>query len=416
MACAFALAASGVVGLMLMPSHHGVAASTRIGTARVRAPIGIRMSAEPTDSDFASMRVSELKAILKARSVSIDGCFDKSSLVERAETYRDLLLSPPDPPPWAGGDPEEQGPRSGAAASLILLHGFGDSGGGFISSMGGPLIAMDGLRVVFPSAPRVVMGGFPVSSWLDASSQSSGAADPRTMLRAGDSMAKAAVDYVHALIRREVTRGVPADRIVVGGFSQGGLVAMRAALSFADAPLGGCLALSTFFGDDRASVAAANERLRLLVAHGMADTVVPPSEARRTEECLRRVAPHASVRCRVYEGMGHSSCEEEVRDLRAFLSNVVERSTQATHRSAAVRRSTRQDAVAVGASTAEREVGSADRVTVRVTGAPDTAARPEVPLESMSVGELKAWLLKEGISTADCFEKADLLARAEGKI
>ena len=85
------------------------------------------------------------------------------------------------------------------------------------------------------------------------------------MMRAGDAQAGTAVAYVHALIRREMARGVPAARIVVGGFSQGGLVATRAALSFADAPLGGALALSTFFGDERAAVAPANERLRVLV-------------------------------------------------------------------------------------------------------------------------------------------------------
>ena len=93
------------------------------------------------------MRAGELKALLSKKGVSIDGCFDKSSLVERAATYRELLEQPEIPllPAWSGADPVEQGPPD-AAASLILLHGFGDSGGGFISSVGGPLIAMDGLR------------------------------------------------------------------------------------------------------------------------------------------------------------------------------------------------------------------------------------------------------------------------------
>jgi hypothetical protein len=122
----------------------------------------------PRALDVESMRAGELKALLSSKGVSIDSCFDKSSLVERAMLYRDLLIRPetPDLPSWLGADPVEQGPQD-AAASLILLHGFGDSGGGFISSVGGPLIAMTGLRVSFPSAPRVTMGGFPVSSWLD---------------------------------------------------------------------------------------------------------------------------------------------------------------------------------------------------------------------------------------------------------
>merc|ERR1719161_625627 len=98
------------------------------------------------------------------------------------------------------------------------------------------------------------------------------------MMRADDTMVQRPVQYIHALIRREVARGVPSECIVVGGFSQGGLVAIRAALSFPDAPLGGALALSTFFGAESASVAPANARLRVLVAHGKADSMVPPDE------------------------------------------------------------------------------------------------------------------------------------------
>ena len=204
------------------------------------------------------MKAGKLKSLLKERSVSIEGCFDKASLLERAEQYRDLLEGPSPAPSWEGGDPVERGPQgAGAAASLILLHGFGDSGGGFISSMGGPLIAMDGLRIVFPSAPQQQLGGYPVSSWLQVAPPGAGgpAAAASAMMRANAAQVQKSVDYVHALIRREVARGVPADRVVVGGFSQGGLIATRAALSFPDARLGGALALSTFFGSDEAPVA-----------------------------------------------------------------------------------------------------------------------------------------------------------------
>ena len=161
-----------------------------------------------------------------------------------------------------------------------------------ISSMGGPLVAMLGLRVIFPSAAPTQVGGYSMSSWLSMAP----GANPMTMMRAGDSEVATAVAYVHELIRREMARGVPSTAIAVGGFSQGGLVAARAALSFEDAPLGGCLALSTFFGADEATVAAANAALPVLVAHGEADNVVPLTEGRRVAECMRRLAPRAQVR------------------------------------------------------------------------------------------------------------------------
>ena len=177
--------------------------------------------------DFQSMKAGALKALLKERSLSIEGCFDKSSLIERAEQYRDLLEGPPPAPAWEGPPPIESGPTgAGAAACLILLHGFGDTGSGFISSMGGPLVTMDGLRVIFPSAQQQQLGGYPVSSWLHVNMGAGGAAAAAgAMMRADAAQVQRAVDYVHALVRREIARGLSADRIVVGGFSQGGLIA-----------------------------------------------------------------------------------------------------------------------------------------------------------------------------------------------
>ena len=328
--------------------------------------------------DFVGMKAGALKTLLKERSVSIEGCFDKASLVERAEQYRDLLEGTSPAPRWAGVDPIESGPSgASAAACLILLHGFGDSGNGFISSMGGPLIAMDGLRVVFPSAPQQQIGGYAVSSWLRVA-PGAPQAIAGAMMRADATQTQESVDYVHALIRREVARGLPAERIVVGGFSQGGLIAVRAALSFPDARLGGALALSTFFGSDEAPVADANRQLRVFVAHGEADNVVPVAEGRRVAASVRRIAPDATVDFSSYAGMGHSTCADEVSDLRTFLQSVV------VGEPAAAVDAPEPPAVAIDAS----------------------------ELEAMSAARIKAYLRKRGVPTADCFERADLLARA----
>lgn len=50
---------------------------------------------------------------------------------------------------------------------------------------------------------------------------------------------------VHSLIAEEVAAGIPTKRIVLGGFSQGGALAMFSALTFPE-PLAGIIAMSSW--------------------------------------------------------------------------------------------------------------------------------------------------------------------------
>lgn len=52
-----------------------------------------------------------------------------------------------------------------------------------------------------------------------------------------------ATAFVHNLIEKEISEGIPSDRIIVGGFSQGGALALRAALLY-NKKLAGVVALS----------------------------------------------------------------------------------------------------------------------------------------------------------------------------
>lgn len=54
-----------------------------------------------------------------------------------------------------------------------------------------------------------------------------------------------AAGMVHSLIAEEVAAGIPTKRIVLGGFSQGGALAMFSALTFPE-PLAGIIAMSSW--------------------------------------------------------------------------------------------------------------------------------------------------------------------------
>jgi len=86
--------------------------------------------------------------------------------------------------------------------------------------------------------------------------------------------------YFHGLIQAEIDSGIPADRIVLGGFSQGGAMAIFAGLT-AKVKLAGIVALSSYlllsakFQNDYFPQCEVNKQTPILMCHGSADPVVP---------------------------------------------------------------------------------------------------------------------------------------------
>ena len=119
-------------------------------------------------------------------------------------------------------------------------------------------------------------------------------------------------------MRRERERGIPAERIVVAGFSQGGAMALFLGPRWPER-LGGVIALSTYLPlpDTLAKEAhPANAAVPLFQAHGSFDPVVPQALGEQAREKLRALG--YDVDWRSYP-MPHSLCAQEVEDLREFL-------------------------------------------------------------------------------------------------
>jgi phospholipase/carboxylesterase len=125
-------------------------------------------------------------------------------------------------------------------------------------------------------------------------------------------------DEVRALIAREVERGVPEERIVLAGFSQGGAVALYAAVRH-PRPLAGLVVLSSYLVlEDRLEAEAtdAGKRLTALFCHGTRDDVVPLAGGRQAYE--RTQALGCSAEWHEFP-MGHALDGDEVRVIRRFL-------------------------------------------------------------------------------------------------
>ncbi|MEZ5477173.1 MAG: dienelactone hydrolase family protein [Thiolinea sp.] len=200
-----------------------------------------------------------------------------------------------------------------ATASVIWLHGLGADGHDFepiVPALDLPSTA--GIRFIFPHAPQIpvtINNGLVMPAWYDI-------LEMNLDRRVDVAQLEASAAAVHELIDREITRGIPSERIVVAGFSQGGAVGYQAALTYPQ-PLAGLLAMSTYFATaDTLQPSPANQQLPIRILHGTQDEVVPESLGRKAQQLLqeRGYAPqYFSYR------VGHSVSIEEVRDLGEFL-------------------------------------------------------------------------------------------------
>ncbi len=205
----------------------------------------------------------------------------------------------------------ERGPAT-AEWTVIWLHGLGADGHDFE-----PIAAelgLEAVRFVFPHAPVrpiTINGGLAMRGWFDIVGFGAAAPQDETGIRASAAA-------VSRLIDAEEARGVPSERVVLAGFSQGGAIALHAALR-EPRPLGGAIALSSFLplaASLGAEKSPANASLPILVAHGRADNVIPIAMAEQSVRHLE--AEGYAVEWRVYP-MAHTVCIDEVRDIAAWL-------------------------------------------------------------------------------------------------
>ena len=200
----------------------------------------------------------------------------------------------------------------GAAGAVIWLHGLGADGHDFEGIVPMLELAMP-LRFVFPHAPKravTINGGMEMRAWYDI--------DPRAPV-SGTTDIQASAAQVEALVRAEEQRGVPRERIVLAGFSQGGVIALHLGLS-SPQRFAGIMALSTYVHDHEHigdAVSFASIDVPIFMAHGQMDPMIPIARAITSRDSLTNLG--YAIDWRVY-GMGHQVCPEEIADISAWLN------------------------------------------------------------------------------------------------
>ncbi|MCE9678563.1 alpha/beta hydrolase [Shewanella sp. AS1] len=206
-------------------------------------------------------------------------------------------------------------PTLPAKACVIWLHGLGDSGAGFAPIV--PLLAIpDSLAVRFifphsPSIPVTLNQGFVMPAWYDIRGlDMKNRADIAGVLVSEKAIAN--------LIDEQIAAGIPADKIVLAGFSQGGVMSLFTALRY-DKPLAGIMALSCYLASGEQlpdNLSEANRHTPILQQHGEKDEVVPFGAGLAAHELVK--AAGYPVQWQSYP-MGHSVLPEQLQDISCWL-------------------------------------------------------------------------------------------------
>ncbi|RFU80929.1 hypothetical protein TARUN_1275 [Trichoderma arundinaceum] len=201
-------------------------------------------------------------------------------------------------------------------ATVIIVHGLGDSGSGWADAV-----------EVFRRKNRLneVKFVLPNARIMPITVKSLGPSSTKSLdERARDSDEPGILEsraYLYSLIQQEVSDGISSDRIVLGGFSQGGAMSLFSGLT-APFKLGGIIGLSSWLllshkFSEFVPEANHNKETPIFMGHGDRDQLVLYEWGTATEKRLKDLG--YDVKMNTYRGMEHSACLEELNDVEEFL-------------------------------------------------------------------------------------------------
>ncbi len=209
------------------------------------------------------------------------------------------------------------GPKELPAATVIWMHGLGADGNDFANIV--PQLQLpEDIKFIFPHAPIrpvTLNAGMKMRAWFDIYELGEGA-------RLDEAGIYEAQQLIDELIDNEITSGVPSEKIVLAGFSQGAAMALHCGLRYSK-KLAGILVLSGFLmlADQAADeINQFNKNVPILMMHGTSDEVVPLQWGQLSRDLLSNL--DCEVEWHEYP-MPHSVCPEEIEQVSIWLQNIL---------------------------------------------------------------------------------------------
>lgn len=210
-------------------------------------------------------------------------------------------------------------PKGGAYKNVVVwLHGLGDTAEGWVNSM--PEFGVEGTKFILPTAdsrPITLNGGYEMPGWSDINGL--GAEFPE------DSEGfEASANRVLAILEAERIKGKESARMIVGGFSQGGAVALHVCLRSTE-PLAGCVGCSAWVPMNKlypAALGSAAKNIPVAQFHGTRDEIVRFTWGQDSHKLMKEGLGMTAT-FQAIPGMAHSACQEELESIGEFMRKVL---------------------------------------------------------------------------------------------
>lgn len=219
---------------------------------------------------------------------------------------------------------------STARSAIVFIHGLGDSGEGWswfpqIIQQTNIVKSYPETNFVFPNAPSIpitVNGGMSMPGWFDIYEFGNprGRQDAEGFLKS--------CNVVKQLIDEQIEKhNVPAERVIIGGFSQGAAISM-ATLALLDVKIGGLVALSGFCPipqiiAEKQSKTGVNLNTPVFQGHGDFDEIINLSFGKESCDFYHSLG-FSNWKFHEYLGVGHSTNNKELVDVIQFISLILD--------------------------------------------------------------------------------------------
>ncbi|KAJ6113330.1 Phospholipase/carboxylesterase/thioesterase [Penicillium sp. IBT 18751x] len=212
-------------------------------------------------------------------------------------------------------------------ATVIMAHGLGDSGAGWmdLARTWRRRGKFEEVTFIFPNAPAIpitVNFGMSMPGWYDISKLGRDLDFEEAIRTQDEAGILKSRDYFNTLIKEQMDKGIKSNRIVLGGFSQGAAMSVFSGLTSKE-KLGGVFGLSCYMLlSDRIKNYTPenwpNKDTPFFLAHGDEDEVVPHAFGQQSAKMLKDLGVE-NVEFHTYPDLGHSADPSEIEDLEKFL-------------------------------------------------------------------------------------------------